>query len=98
MDESGILHKIYEWGLYVVAAIAWWLFRRHTVIIDKKFEDQAAKNDHFEDEIHLLKTSEAVNRAHLEHLVNCSEHIKKSIEKLDQKIDKKLDKNNGSQN
>ena len=96
MVDHGFFHKIYEWGLYVVAAIAWWLFRRHTAMIDRKFENQAKKNDHFEEEINLLKTNEAVNRTHLEHLVKCSEHIKKSIEKLDQKIDKKLDKNNGS--
>jgi uncharacterized membrane protein len=88
MLEHGILQNVIKWAVAPLAVVVWWFFRRHANDMQKEIQELKKEKDLIKTDIAVLKTSDAVIQAHLNHLVNSTSEIKKSIEKLDEKLSK----------
>lgn len=84
MDETNILHKLLQYGSYLVVGVLGWFFRRHAEKTDAKEREQDVKIEVLDKRLNGHDISRADMNAQI-----ISMH--RILEKMDKNIDKLLD-------
>jgi len=80
--ETGLLHKIFEYGAYLIAGLVGWFLKRHMESAAKHEEEQNQKLDMLDKRLDGHDVSRADIKAQISSIHNMLKKMDRNIDKL----------------